>query len=432
MATPLALLLLASAWAYNFTSPSTETYFRFLLSQPSPLQSAAFTYVPDQGVSIVLTSMVKRTDCVVRCELQWVITSADEFAMSGALKQFDHFEKMVIRMLFERFSDFAPHSFTRDYIRALPSHFTQPLSWTDEDFQFLEEHSLEDTTRDALRRFPLSSLQQRLSQVLTAHPEQPPLPLDHESLLWAVLTTASRTFPASQELKQVLSSRSLSDNDLVFAPFLDTVNHYPFKPSKKKATLSQFAGNFTTSEPTICARAVRLQFPGAYFWGYYGDKSNSELLSLYGFTLEFNPEDIFTVRLPLGKHCSGEDNGEHCVYSLRAGAVDLKLVKDLIGSTSEIAFKDTYSFTDICRYLRGLKNTFPSKRAILSSLMSYRNLLVPQLIGTPLRTLRRLRKLEAFRRAQIVDFSIAQRTGRYAHLQKLERELLHLYGAGIV
>ena len=287
MATSLALLLLASALAYNFTSPSAETYFRFLLSQPSPLQSAAFTYVPEQGVSIVLTSLVKRTDCVVRCPFQWVITSADEFAMSAALKHFNQFEKLAIRMLFERYSDFAPPSFTREYIRALPSDFTQPLVWTDADFQLLEEHSLEDTTRDALRRFPYSSLQQRLSQVLTAHPEQPRLPLDRESVLWAVLTTASRSFSASKELIEVLSVRELSDGDFVFAPFLDTVNHYPLKPSKKKANLSVFAGNFTTSSPTICARAVRLQFPGAYFWSYYGDKSNSELLSHYGFTLEF-------------------------------------------------------------------------------------------------------------------------------------------------
>ena len=432
MATSLALLLLASALAYNFTSPSAETYFRFLLSQPSPLQSAAFTYVPEQGVSIVLTSLVKRTDCVVRCPFQWVITSADEFAMSAALKHFNQFEKLAIRMLFERYSDFAPPSFTREYIRALPSDFTQPLVWTDADFQLLEEHSLEDTTRDALRRFPYSSLQQRLSQVLTAHPEQPRLPLDRESVLWAVLTTASRSFSASKELIEVLSVRELSDGDFVFAPFLDTVNHYPLKPSKKKANLSVFAGNFTTSSPTICARAVRLQFPGAYFWSYYGDKSNSELLSHYGFTLEFNPEDIFTVRLPLGKHCSGEDNGEHCVYSIRAGVVDLKLVKDLISSHSDIAFKETYTFADICRYLRSLKNSFPRKGEILSSLRSYRSLLIPQLIGTPLRTLRRLKPQESARRAQILDFSIAQRAGRYAHIQKLERQLLHLYGAGIV
>jgi len=432
MATSLALLLLASALAYNFTSPSAETYFRFLLSQPSPLQSAAFTYVPEQGVSIVLTSLVKRTDCVVRCPFQWVITSADEFAMSAALKHFNQFEKLAIRMLFERYSDFAPPSFTREYIRALPSDFTQPLVWTDADFQLLEEHSLEDTTRDALRRFPYSSLQQRLSQVLTAHPEQPRLPLDRESVLWAVLTTASRSFSASKELIEVLSVRELSDGDFVFAPFLDTVNHYPLKPSKKKANLSVFAGNFTTSSPTICARAVRLQFPGAYFWSYYGDKSNSELLSHYGFTLEFNPEDIFTVRLPLGKHCSGEDNGEHCVYSIRAGVVDLKLVKDLISSHSDIAFKETYTFADICRYLRSLKNSFPRKGEILSSLRSYRSLLIPQLMGTPLRTLRRLKPQESARSAQILDFSIAQRAGRYAHIQKLERQLLHLYGAGIV
>jgi len=432
MATSLALLLLAYALAYNFTSPSAETYFRFLLSQPSPLQSAAFTYVPEQGVSIVLTSLVKRTDCVVRCPFQWVITSADEFAMSAALKHFNQFEKLAIRMLFERYSDFAPPSFTREYIRALPSDFTQPLVWTDADFQLLEEHSLEDTTRDALRRFPYSSLQQRLSQVLTAHPEQPRLPLDRESVLWAVLTTASRSFSASKELIEVLSVRDLSDGDFVFAPFLDTVNHYPLKPSKKKANLSVFAGNFTTSSPTICARAVRLQFPGAYFWSYYGDKSNSELLSHYGFTLEFNPEDIFTVRLPLGKHCSGEDNGEHCVYSIRAGVVDLKLVKDLISSHSDIAFKETYTFADICRYLRSLKDSFPHKGEILSSLRSYRSLLIPQLMGTPLRTLRRLKPQESARSAQILDFSIAQRAGRYAHIQKLERQLLHLYGAGIV
>ena len=432
MATWLAVLLLTSALSYNFTSPSAETYFRFLVSQPTPLQFSAFTYEPDQGVSIVLTSMVKRTDCVVQCPLQWVRTSADEFPMSAVLRTFSPFEKLVVRMMFERYSDFAPSSFTRDYIRALPSDFTQPLVWSEADFLLLEEHSLEDTAREDLRRYPLSYLQQRLSQLLTAHPELPRLPLDRESVLWAVLTTASRAFPVTNELKEILSSRRLIDGDWVFVPYLDTFNHYPLKPSKKKANLSLFAGNSTSSEPMICARAVRLQFPGAYFWGYYGDMSNSELLTRYGFTLEYNSEDIFTVRLPLGEHCSGKNNGEHCTYSIRAGAVSLNLVKDLITSTAHISFKDSYTFADICKYLSSLSDSLPRKRAAVSTLLTYRNLLVPQLMGTSLRTLRRLLGGADSRTQQIVNFSIAQRIGRYAHIQKLERELLHVYGAGIV
>ena len=426
-------VLLRLVFSFNFTSPSVEAYYRYLTYQSSPLTpAAAYTYTPDQGVSIAVTSLIKRTDCVVNSPISWVITSADEFALTPGLEGFDPFSKMVLRMAFERFSDAAAASATRDYIRALPSEFNQPLIWTDADFILLEEHSLEDVTRDDLRKYDVTTLLQRYTQVQTSHTD---LPLDRDSLLWAVLTTASRAFLVTSELRESLQNPKLTETDFIFAPFLDTVNHFPFKPSKKKTNLSFFTRNNTNYESVLCLRAVRMQFPGAYFYGFYGEISNFELLSRYGFTMEFNPEDIYRVRVPMHeKYCLGEESGEYCLYSIRAGNVELKLIKHLIAAETGIMFKDEYKIRDISQYIGGMKNSFAKKKTGMSAVLTYRNIIQSQLMGTGLRTLRRMipSERENRRNTLIISYAISQRAGRYAHIQKVERELLRLYGAGVI
>ena len=91
-------------------------------------------------------------------------------------------------------------------------------------------------------------------------------------------------------------------------PGLDFANHdtaskcrWTMGPSKNKRSnsSSSITGGIASAEVRlVCPKGCRL-LPGTEVTINYGDKSNEELLYLYGFAQEDNPHDIIMVACPL-------------------------------------------------------------------------------------------------------------------------------------
>ncbi|GIL44630.1 hypothetical protein Vafri_2153 [Volvox africanus] len=255
---------------------------------------------------------------------------------------------VMVYLLIERLrgneSRFAP------WIRALPRTFDVPIVYTDQELAELRGTALHRATAAVIKR--LQETWSRLEAPLGAVARELGLPTPRwEDWIWAYCVFWSRgqslPVPESGSASSALVGHSSNGSDKIpiqilegLVPGLDFCNHRltpspqcwweVVAPERPKAgvELGAIASSSSTCVPgsrgssTPIAAAsphptgptVRLQLhSGVHLRGgeevyiSYGDKSNEELLMLYGFALEDNPHDHLMLFCPLPPRAEWDD-----------------------------------------------------------------------------------------------------------------------------
>ncbi|KAL4859907.1 Mannan endo-1 [Chlorella vulgaris] len=181
------------------------------------------------------------------------------------------------------------------WLELLPSSFSTTLFFSELDMQWLKGTTLFTATR--LRQKKLRSTWERLEPAaqqlaLLAGLEPPSLP----DFLWANAVWWSRAvaLPSLHEAGTEAATKAAAGVEAI-VPGLDMCNHKAASPCQW--TLSAWASH-APAVSLVCPR-WGVPAPGQEVTIDYGDKSNEQLLFLYGFAELDNPAEVLTLIFPL-------------------------------------------------------------------------------------------------------------------------------------
>lgn len=182
------------------------------------------------------------------------------------------------------------------WISLLPQTFTTPLFWSDDELSWLRGTTLEkavnvkkQSLQEAWRR--LEPCCQRLAVAAGMEASSIPSLINFEGFLWAYSVYWSRAVDLSESGGKSGPTTFGGDQNGV-VPGLDFINHS--SSSKCRYSVDDARGRVCL----MCPKGARIR-PGQELTMDYGQKSNEELLFLYGFVEDSNPNDSLMIACPL-------------------------------------------------------------------------------------------------------------------------------------
>lgn len=383
------------------------------------------------GFSIALEKDVRKGVCVSGVYTKDVLTSRDPYYLTPFVQFLEEYEQLAVRIVWERLQPRDPSNYIREYVHFLPTDIDTPLFWTDEEFELLEQHSLQSFSRKELRMYSLEKSHSRVLQALKGVANLPPGLLEPQALKWALGVCMSRSYSAGgEEMKRAFGLEHEKRDYHTLVPLLDLVNHAPL-PIKVRATRVTVFQIMMGKDNSICLRAPFHQKAGHHFLGNYGNYPNFRLVKDYGFALERNLDDFIELALPYLDFCAGKRLNDLCLYATPVYQISVPALQYFLREKagfnirSDISLDDLFHQVSVALGSRHHKLTF--------AILAYRNHVLSQLTKTPLRTLLRARKdCQTYRCQLIHTFAISQRLDRLLHIRQIERRLLGLLGKDIL
>lgn len=206
------------------------------------------------------------------------------------------------------------------YMRAIPDNYDTPLTWTSEELKYLKGTNLEMAVPNKLRllRDQYDNLFPCLSEL---YPNDfPKSNFTWKEFLWAHCAYSSRTFPEKVALEQGELSCEVWEGEMPLSaeekrssigcmiPWLGFMNHryrtqiswltisMPDRNKDSSSALSTRSGTRNTGS-RFYLEAGEAIAKGAEVFNNYGAKGNEEFLLGYGFCLQDNPHDEYTVSI---------------------------------------------------------------------------------------------------------------------------------------
>jgi SET domain/Rubisco LSMT substrate-binding len=206
------------------------------------------------------------------------------------------------------------HPLWRPWVQALPRQDGSPIFWTEDELAPLKgTRVLDDVER---RRAYQHSAFEEINRVLAA------LNVTLDSLdefMWLCSSVTARVFG-------MIMAGDAAANDVV-VPYADLVNHMPLLHKNYGVGYDEETKQVTASTLRPIAKGEELVY-------WYGEDSNSDLLTQYGFALEqgnehyANANFVFKVAdcpvhcQPLTAHTASAES-EECLARLRSAAADV-------------------------------------------------------------------------------------------------------------
>jgi hypothetical protein len=172
------------------------------------------------------------------------------------------------------------------WISLLPQTFSTPLFWNDDELSWLKGTTLEKAVKVKKRALQeawqrLEPCCQRLAIAAGIETSSMSSLITFEGFLWAYSVYWSRAVDLE------------SAGGCGIVPGLDFINHSS-STSQCRYSVDEHRGRVCL----LCPKGARLR-PGQEITMDYGQKSNEELLFLYGFVEDSNPNDSLMVACPL-------------------------------------------------------------------------------------------------------------------------------------
>ncbi|KAK9916904.1 hypothetical protein WJX75_008596 [Coccomyxa subellipsoidea] len=184
------------------------------------------------------------------------------------------------------------HSKWATYINVLPESYEDPMWWSEENLDILKGTRLEAAVEHYVKgledlrvwRARLCTIQRELGGVNVLEEEAGQWAMSETALKWAKSTVWSRSF-------NIKSLGAAQKESIALIPVLDMLDHNPHQHVAWH-TGSTGQDNFQFFTKSAIKKGDQL-------YSNYGHKSNEELLLGYGFVLEPNTADYFSVSLGL-------------------------------------------------------------------------------------------------------------------------------------
>lgn len=200
---------------------------------------------------------------------------------------------IALHLIHEKFVE-GSESFWKPYLDVLPDveEVNPTFTWSDEDLAFLEGSPVIAATK---------SLQMKLQReyddllggengLIAKYPERFPADkFSYDNWVWAFTMLFSRAI----RLRNLQQGETLS-----LVPYADLINHSPFSQAYIDAR-QEGDWLFKTGEEEVVLFADRGYRRMEQIYISYGQKSNAELLLLYGFAVERNPFNSVDVTVSI-------------------------------------------------------------------------------------------------------------------------------------
>ncbi|KAL6942395.1 hypothetical protein ACO0QE_003570 [Hanseniaspora vineae] len=184
----------------------------------------------------------------------------------------------------------------REYVDLLPVAVDTPLLWTNE----AELDALKNTNIFASRNQKIDELTRnwKAEKAIFGSAETENVstntggrikPTDFATYIWAYTIVTSRSFP-----EYVVNPDVTDKSRCVLVPFVDLLNHNP--SARVEWSNTQTRANHVNGFNVKCESTFSR---GDEIFNNYGIKSNEELLFGYGFVIENNTADYFSLKLRL-------------------------------------------------------------------------------------------------------------------------------------
>merc|ERR1719343_937551 len=209
-------------------------------------------------------------------------------------REINEYLAIACQLIHERYV-MRENSFWKPYIDVLPEteEVNPTFTWSDEDLSFLNGSPVIAATKSLQMK-----LQREYDDLLggedglcSKYPDR--FPKEHftyENWIWAFTMLFSRA----------IRLRSLREGEtLAMVPYADLINHSPFS----QAYIDAREGGdwlFSSGEEEVILYADRGYRRMEQIYISYGQKSNAELLLLYGFAVERNPYNSVDVTVAIG------------------------------------------------------------------------------------------------------------------------------------
>jgi len=208
-------------------------------------------------------------------------------------REINEYLAIACQLIHERYVE-GEKSFWKPYIDVLPEteEVNPTFTWNDDDLSFLDGSPVIAATK---------SLQMKLQReydallggedgLIAKHPDRfPEEHFTYENWIWAFTMLFSRA----------IRLRSLKEGEtLAMVPYADLINHSPFS----QAYIDAREGGdwlFSSGEEEVILYADRGYRRMEQIYISYGQKSNAELLLLYGFAVERNPYNSVDVTVAI-------------------------------------------------------------------------------------------------------------------------------------
>ena len=403
-----------------------EERWAYFQSFSSTLRGVNVTWSPATGFGFKLLKDVNQKDCVVKLPMNYAVTSADVYALTPFLSSdFNAMEQLAVRIAYEKLLPKSNHH-AKLLVDSLPTdQFHMFQYWTEEDFEVLDRYTLTTLETSTIVRVNVTRLQEKLVKALGQAREAPAQLLDLDILSWAVGIVMSRSYLlVDKNMKTVINHSDFEGPISCMFPIFDLMNHFPV-PTRQKPTQPTTFMIFSDEIPQLCYLVPFAQKKGREFYGSYGDKPNTELISLYGFAFERNPDDKIVLETALSPYCKGKKRAnDRCEYVTTAAKTSAGALIDALSSTTNVNFDGKVTFGQVMDTIRRDKSI--RKQAILG-MLGYRNEVMRGITQGSVRELRRLkRKCESYRCELIYTLLISQRVDRYLHTERIDRRTLEL------
>mmetsp|Transcript_311 Transcript_311/g.325 ORF Transcript_311/g.325 Transcript_311/m.325 type:complete len:616 (+) Transcript_311:3-1850(+) len=208
-------------------------------------------------------------------------------------REINEYLSIACQLIHERYV-LGDKSFFKSYIDVLPEteEVNPTFTWSDDDLSFLNGSPVIAATKSLqmkLRR-EYDSLLGGNDGLCNKYPDRFPIEhYTHENWIWAFTMLFSRA----------IRLRSLKEGEaLAMVPYADLINHSPFS----QAYIDAREGGdwlFSSGEEEVILYADRGYRRMEQIYISYGQKSNAELLLLYGFAVERNPYNSVDVTVAI-------------------------------------------------------------------------------------------------------------------------------------
>ena len=367
---------------------------------------------------------IRPGDVVARLPLALAVASFDAFPLLALFVDDSEENKVIARMLYERFYG-ADGTFAKRWIDTFPANLTNLFLWTDADLQLVRQYDAFGLWDDKVN---VSAGYANFARRMRAVQSQYPQMTGRDVFLWGQAQVYRRCFSLTKaDWKQARKLHTLVGDDEVEGmacyPLVDLAGFCRLETPAYQQSLSIVVDSISASLVLKSEFAFKAS---ERFCMSVGEYNTFQLMLYQGLAFPYNPYDTLRLGLPRADFgCNGEIQGENCQFTLKTNKISAELISQLRSSRAQKAIP-ILPESQLLSYC--LSAPLPAQTELISSLLSYRSLLLQTLFQIPQHSLRSTFRLLSNateeRERLALTFAVSVWAGPYVQLGKLERVLL--------
>ena len=319
----LSLLAVSAIVPVTLQGPELDSFFSQMLHNSKKLdlihtQDGKYRWVANQPIS--------RGEPILGIPLTMCLTSFETFPLTPHLSDLHPDQVLTVRLLYEKFM--APRGgFHNSYVHSLPTNLTLLALWTDEEKDRLQteiNYGMQVKLQSDITN-SYYTVKKRLKTV-----EIPTEMMEWDSWAWAFMIAQTKAFQLDRYLWLIANGYPAEERDKGilgggFYPLIDLIGHWPLQ-RKERGEVQHTVVMQGGKVPGPIFFADRNFVPKQEIFYHHRNMSNYELLYLYGYIIDHNPDETFEVNGGDDPNCPAIQRKSECWFPLGPFSVNFTLL----------------------------------------------------------------------------------------------------------